>query len=329
MKEISLNINRVVNLKNRKRIFKNNLKIEVIQLPESRDINNSKLYKKKIKFNNKLYVYDSHDMVFDLYLGGGTIILGLLGLLILSYIEGIIFLSGILFFIGVLIIISSWLKRNNKKLILDRNQTLISYPDYFFKKPIVTKFENTVAIIGGTGSYGALILKLRQTSFFTNYHINNYAPLKYWSFMVWYMDKNRPLPPGNAFDSYRDKDFKRRKTEGFPPPLYRSAVPTPEATPEQQAERERYWRDEDYMCPEFKREKDAVLFDVNVHTDWLPFQYSEVPLQEGSYNTWHRYEFTDGSITYMRTDAYGKGYRPPQHIECKESIVTIKKSWWE
>jgi len=64
------------------------------------------------------------------------------------------------------------------------------------------------------------------------------------------MDKNRPLPPGSAFDPYREKDFQRRKSEGFPPPLYKSTVPTPEATPEQQAERENYWKDEEYIVPE-------------------------------------------------------------------------------
>jgi hypothetical protein len=51
------------------------------------------------------------------------------------------------------------------------------------------------------------------------------------------MDKNRPLPPGTAFDQFRQKDFERRKAEGFPPPLYKSTVPTPEVTPEQQTER--------------------------------------------------------------------------------------------
>jgi len=68
-----------------------------------------------------------------------------------------------------------------------------------------------------------------------------------WSYYVWYMDKNRPLPPGSAFDAFREKDFERRKAEGFPPPLYKSVVPTVEATPEQQQERENYWKDEDYM----------------------------------------------------------------------------------
>ena len=60
---------------------------------------------------------------------------------------------------------------------------------------------------------------------------------KFWSFVVWYIDKNRPLPPGTAFDPYREADFQRRKAEGFPKPLYPSDIATPETTPEQQTER--------------------------------------------------------------------------------------------
>ena len=65
------------------------------------------------------------------------------------------------------------------------------------------------------------------------------------------MDKNRPLPPGTAFDPYRQKDFERRKAAGFPKPLYSSDIPTPEFTKEQQQEREKIERmgledEEDY-----------------------------------------------------------------------------------
>ena len=67
------------------------------------------------------------------------------------------------------------------------------------------------------------------------------------SFIVWYMDKNRPLPPDSIFDPYRNADFERRKAEGFSAPLYLSQIPTPEATLEQQQEREKYWKDEDYF----------------------------------------------------------------------------------
>lgn len=34
------------------------------------------------------------------------------------------------------------------------------------------------------------------------------------------MDKNRPLPPGQKFDAFRQEDFDRRREEGFPKPLY-------------------------------------------------------------------------------------------------------------
>ena len=49
------------------------------------------------------------------------------------------------------------------------------------------------------------------------------------------MDKNRPLPPGEAFDPYRKKDFQRRKAEGFPPPLYPSYIDTPEDSESQKS----------------------------------------------------------------------------------------------
>lgn len=71
------------------------------------------------------------------------------------------------------------------------------------------------------------------------FSLTSFQTEDYWNFIVWYMDKNRPLPPGTAFDTYRDKDFNRRKAEGFPKPLYPSNIETPEHTPEQQAERKR------------------------------------------------------------------------------------------
>ncbi|NDV95069.1 hypothetical protein D0T84_09075 [Dysgonomonas sp. 521] len=45
-----------------------------------------------------------------------------------------------------------------------------------------------------------------------------------WSYLVWFMDKNRPLPPGTIFDSIRKADYNRRKTDGFPPPLYNATI---------------------------------------------------------------------------------------------------------
>ena len=243
MEKIETNSLRIINLKNGKRIFKKNLSLEIVALPESHDIIQDELYKKQINFNEISYIYNSYDITFTFYIFLGSICISLIFYFMISDVKGISLFSLAFAILGTFNLIYSFLKRNKKKMIMYRSQGILQYPDFFLKSPIVTKFENTVAILGGSGSYGALILKLRQTSFFTNYHINNFAPLKYWSFMVWYMDKNRPLPPGNAFDEYRERDFQSRKAEGFPSPLYPSFVPTPEATPEQQAERDKYWEE--------------------------------------------------------------------------------------
>lgn len=85
-------------------------------------------------------------------------------------------------------------------------------------------------------------------------------PMEALSQMVWYMDKNRPLPPGREFDPFRQADFERRRAEGFPPPMYLSHIPTPEATAEQHAEREKYWKDEDYKVT------DMTTRDVLINT---------------------------------------------------------------
>ncbi len=60
------------------------------------------------------------------------------------------------------------------------------------------------------------------------------------SLLVWYMDCNRPLPQGSAFDEYREKDYLRRKGEGFPEPLYPSAIETPEWKGAKKADRKSY-----------------------------------------------------------------------------------------
>jgi hypothetical protein len=132
----------------------------------------------------------------------------------------------------------------HKELVLDRMNGTISYPHLFFSKKqetvpfwLVTVYKNlqTGGDFAPTGY--SLILRDRKQNF--TWTLANREVESYWSFMVWYMDKNRPLPPGNTFDPYRQQDFERRKALGFPKPLYPSNIPTPEATPEQQAERKR------------------------------------------------------------------------------------------
>ena len=129
-----------------------------------------------------------------------------------------------------------------KELILNREEGTISMPRAFKKENVVISFEEGDGIVKFTAGGGAapdVYLVFLHKNRKKGGHLSHSDIYTFWEFVVWYMDKNRPLPPGTAFDPYREADFQRRKAEGFPKPLYKSYIPTPEATRRQQLERER------------------------------------------------------------------------------------------
>ena len=129
-----------------------------------------------------------------------------------------------------------------KELILNREEGTISMPRAFKKENVVISFEEGDGIVKFTAGGGAapdVYLVFLHKNRKKGGHLSHSDIYAFWDFVVWYMDKNRPLPPGTAFDPYREADFQRRKAEGFPKPLYKSYIPTFEATRRQQLERER------------------------------------------------------------------------------------------
>ena len=184
----------------------------------------------------------------------GYALIGLVGLIMLlpviifmsdehlSSIVMIVFISlwtsGSLFFI-----IYEFIRKGDRILIFDRMNDLITMPGNFRFPKVTFSFSkdgmayNQLTNIQPGVFDESLMYINKKTKLGRNIRI--WGVEESWSFYVWYMDKNRPLPPGTAFDPYRQKDFERRKNEGFPRPLYPSNIPTPEATPEQQQERER------------------------------------------------------------------------------------------
>ena len=129
-----------------------------------------------------------------------------------------------------------------KELILNREEGTISMPRAFKKENVVISFEEGEGIVKFTAGGGAapdVYLVFLHKNRKKGGHLSHSDIYAFWDFVVWYMDKNRPLPPGTAFDPYREADFQRRKAEGFPKPLYKSYIPTLEATRRQQLERER------------------------------------------------------------------------------------------
>ncbi|MBO0593636.1 hypothetical protein I2486_19735 [Cellulophaga sp. E16_2] len=151
-------------------------------------------------------------------------------------------------FIGLLLLIKGvFTPKKYSNLNFDRLNGIISYPATFFGKPLEGPFNELKVVFAVSGAidgyspqeYLKVVNTFRPKIIDLLKTISYQNPYVAWSFMVWYMDKNRPLPPCEIFDPYRRQDFERRKAEGFLRPLYPSNIPTPEATPEQQAEREK------------------------------------------------------------------------------------------
>lgn len=186
-----------------------------------------------------------------IYWGGGlTLILFIL--FIIDWIQhgfwGWFALLLYLFFFGYTVFsIIAYFTLPPKEIIINRKDGLITFPGWYWLGNVTMRFADIKFgyTSGGPNLIGGYMLQiLRPDRFgtfelFTLINANCYESL---SFLTWYMDKNRPLPPGKEFAPYREKDFQRRKKEKFPPPLYPASIPTPEATPAQQNEREKFWR---------------------------------------------------------------------------------------
>lgn len=121
-----------------------------------------------------------------------------------------------------------------KKLIFDRMRGLVQLPGAFWDEPHLVHFNDMHPTIGTSRSVIAFIAVARFRNWYDNFAgplslpLTSGKALQSWSFFVWYMDKNRPLPPSEALDPFRERDYERRKNEGFPKPLYPSNIETPE-----------------------------------------------------------------------------------------------------
>ena len=175
----------------------------------------------------------------------------LVGVSAFGFLTGLEFPGMLLFVVPALALLLLGRLTPEKYITLDRVTGEITYPDWLFAPHhTVPVAEVTAFWVGTGGASGALGQELSTnppgSKRVVNLAMHPGAFDKSWSFILWYLDRNRPLPPGDAFDEFRERDFARRRAEGFPPPLFPSRFPTPEATPAQNAERRRYWRDEDH-----------------------------------------------------------------------------------
>ncbi|NER18523.1 hypothetical protein [Spongiivirga citrea] len=186
---------------------------------------------------------------------GGWVIPIILGLVSFGFL--LIFFPGreekseiidwVFFIISLLTLIFSFVygfTMPKRKNILNRKDGFITFSGFLWQPDITMEFRKTEFSYstGGEDVVGAFQLQIIRPNKWQTFAIAGYVGIDCYenmSFITWYMDRNRPLPPGTSFDGCRQKDFERRKSEGFPKPLYPSAIPTPEFTEEQQKEREK------------------------------------------------------------------------------------------
>ncbi len=268
------------------------------------------------------------------------------------------FVNCSILFLGFLFLFLSK-KLKNKSWILNRHDQTISIP-YNHKntqdiRPI--KELKSGYYIQTGGKYATVPIVVPVVWHKSRIALKNQSPLttwdgnekpksdfaRTWSYYLWYLDKNRPLPPGDLLDAFREEDFNRRKAEGFPPPLICSSIPTPEATPEQQAERDKYWKDEYHMIhleryrnPEsvchlrgqgmraIKMEKDSyIVSEANNPDNWEKVSYPENDNFRYLGTAFAmRYEFEDGAIAYSMINAKTEEvYTPPKGKKYKKEII--------
>ncbi len=183
------------------------------------------------------------------FMGGGFFLLVLIFVIIgyTRFPAGEIDISYILFslvpFFGLCFFIIYYFTMPEKEIIFNREDGVITFPGFLWRLNITMPikkviFSRSAPSAQGIGSHQLEIVRPDKSYslFLLSLGHTCYEDL---SFFLWYMDKNRPLPPGTAFDPYRQQDFERRKAVGFPLPLFPAAFETPEATPAQQAERNR------------------------------------------------------------------------------------------
>jgi hypothetical protein len=173
--------------------------------------------------------------------GGGAFLLLFLAF-ILPIITAFQIIASIIMFLGFLFFAIYYFTMPQKECLFNRADGLVTFPGFMWHKNITMSIHKVLFAMSspsmqGGGAFNLQIVRPDKTYslWLCTLGMSCYEDL---SFFLWYMDKNRPVPPGEGFDKYRDKDFRCRKAEGFPKPLFDSEFPTPEATEEQQKERE-------------------------------------------------------------------------------------------
>jgi len=132
-----------------------------------------------------------------------------------------------------------------KVIVYNRKENTITYPCSHYNKKTITipfnkfKFHKILNDSRGRSSYTLVtkdISNIEDNTGVFKLYMGQFCD-DFYSYIIWYMDKRRPLPPSEVFDDYRQIDYKERKEKKFLKPLHSSHLVTPEATRKQRSER--------------------------------------------------------------------------------------------
>ncbi|MBN1952039.1 MAG: hypothetical protein JW801_12625 [Bacteroidales bacterium] len=112
-------------------------------------------------------------------------------------------------------------KQKKSIIILNREKGTVTIPCGIMRKAVEKPFEEAIVYVSSASGYGSLYLAIRFKGHGKGSMLSSWKNLSgEWALFLWYMDRNRPLPPGTAFDPYRKKDSARLREAGYPTPLY-------------------------------------------------------------------------------------------------------------
>jgi hypothetical protein len=106
-------------------------------------------------------------------------------------------------------------------MILNREKGTVTIPCGIMRKAVEKPFREAIGFTSSASGYGSYYIGIRFKGHGKGDILSSWKNLPgEWAFYVWYMDRNRPLPPGNVFAEYRKRDSARLRAEGYPTPLY-------------------------------------------------------------------------------------------------------------
>ena len=219
----------------------------ISQLPGVGIVNNESVESGYINYidDNYLVIDDSDSKKMDLFWACfflcPWILAFIIGVFKLGFTKEFLFTSIIFTCISfppaIWFFVKAYYLNKERKLIFDRQRGLVQVPGSYQESSQLIKFSELHVVLALQSRFqGGVHLLLTKNKTFADKYLGSGILLPFvfakalqsWSYFVWYMDKNRPLPPGTALDPYRQKDYERRKAEGFPEPLHPSYIETPE-----------------------------------------------------------------------------------------------------